>query len=234
MELKDKVLLFLVCSIGFAVSFLSVVWFRVQQVRSLQPTPTESTAEGLASPSLQAAFSPQPRSYPSDPPAQALVGKVDMVTGETEKQPRDQDEAVPVTPELLVKENERITTKENAAVLLRFEPGASVNIEPQSIVAFLSTDPAHFLVRQDQGSATYTTDSVTKSISIRFLRGLFSINEGSVKVTTYPEKETAVFAVASGSAKFGYINKDNQTQMVDISAQQSLTFDSAQRSVQLN
>jgi hypothetical protein len=234
MTLRDKLLLSLVCSVVFAISFLSVVWFRVQHVKSLQNAPMPTASPEQSGPALHPAFSPQPRSYPNEPPAAALVGTVVSVVGDAEKQPRDQDEAVMAIPQLLVKESERITTKEGTTVVLHFPPAVNITVGPQTIVAFLSTDPAHFLVRQDQGTATYSTDELTKSISVRFLRGLFSMREGSVKVTTDPEKDVAVFAVASGSAKFGYINKDNQTQIVDIPAQKTLTFDNTKRSVQLN
>ncbi len=213
----NKITLFFLCLGLFLVSGGVVIGLRIGQVKSGQ----------------QSAFVPQPLTHSLTPPTKSLVGKVTVVTGEAEKQPRDQVQPVKITPDLIVQEAEQITTQAKSTVLITFPTSLTVALEPNTGLAFASTDPTHFLVNQNQGSVAYQTDPATQSISVRTLHGLFTLTQGKADLTTDPFKHTVIFTISQGSGLIGYINKENQTQMATVSAGQTATFDDTKRLVEI-
>lgn len=208
---------FRLCVLFFTLSFLGVTGFRLWQVKKLHSSSFLSTQ----------------RSYQLIPPVQALDGKVTKVTGEAEKQPRDQEEAVKVENELVIQEGEQITTNTRGAVSITFPSTLEISLQPQTVLSFLSTDPTHFLTRQDQGTTTYQTDEATVTLSVRALHGLFSISQGRATITVNPDKKVIIFTVQLGNGTVGYINKENKTQIVEVNAGYVLTFDDNNRLVRV-
>lgn len=235
MSSPNKIIFFSACLLFFVIGFLVTIGgivLRTKLTNSNLPSAVDTAT--LPASSATPGFTPQPRVSSSEPPAQASVGTVTEITGEAEKQPRDQDEAVDVTTGLHIKESERITTKEDATALLTFPESFTIKLEPETVVAFLSTDPAHFLIRQDQGTAIYTTDQTVNLISIRFKKGLFRLGDGIAEVTTDPSEGTMSMTIKEGSGKFGHINSDNQTVITAIPQGSTLVYEDSSKSVQLD
>jgi hypothetical protein len=169
--------------------------------------------------------------YKLEPPSQSLAGVVTNAQGGGLKQARDQVDPVQIIKDLPVLEDEQLIASPEAELVVTFAPAAQFTLSQEAVLSFVSTDPAHFTLKQDKGLVSYTTDTVTSKISVRSLHALLEIASGSAQIAVDPDKKQLEITVVSGTAQLGYINRDNQTQMLGLSAGQQALFDDEKRTV---
>jgi hypothetical protein len=138
---------------------------------------------------------------------------------------------VQIIKDLPVLEDEQLIASPEAELVVTFAPAAQFTLSQEAVLSFVSTDPAHFTLKQDKGLVSYTTDTVTSKISVRSLHALLEIASGSAQIAVDPDKKQLEITVVSGTAQLGYINRDNQTQMLGLSAGQQALFDDEKRTV---
>lgn len=184
--------------------------------------------------SAKEAFVPQETNYKMDVPSQSLTGTVISPFGTVERIPRTSEEYKIILENDQILEAEKIKTNSDGSVKINFPTNIFITINPQTELTFLSTSPANFLVKQDKGVVIYQTDDATKSISVRALHALMSVNNGAASVTVDPEDNEIVFQVTDGSGVFGYIDTDNKTQTVEVTENTTLTFNDEARTRELN
>jgi hypothetical protein len=202
-----------------------LAWQRWQnQPAAVSPVPTPLETDVPA-------FTAQDTTFTLDPPRLSLNGQVTKLAGTVTVDTRTATASSALLLNQLLLEDEKVTTDATGSATLVFPPALTLEVGPDSIVSLASTQPAHFLVKQDRGTVSYQTDDVTTSVAMRSLHALFTVTKGQASLTTDPDTKKLTFTLISGQGQLGYINTDNQTQMVEVKAGQTLFFDDVKRLV---
>lgn len=222
-QVMKKVIFPLICVMVGLATFGVVVVLQIVKAQSkavpitiLTPTPTLT-----------------PYIYNSEPPKQSLAGKITRVTGTATMLTREFDDPIETTLNQAILEGEQITASPSSSVDIKFAQNVLISMGPESILAFPSTNPKNFLVKQDKGEIFYETDETVATISARSMHGLFTLSQGKAQLEVDPDESVITFMIAEGSGKIGYIDTDNKTQIVEIEAGETAIFDDEKRKVRV-
>lgn len=178
-------------------------------------------------------FQSQSSSFQLNPPKRALTGRIKEVIGDVEKQTRNTEEVVEAENDMLIQEGEQLITHEKSTVVLSLGDDFIISLLPETTLAFSSTDPTHFLFKQDKGTASYQSSQINPSFSVRSLHALLQTNQGKTTVTTQPTEQQMTAVILEGNGVIGYIDAENNTQIREISAGQTLIYTDAERELQI-
>lgn len=209
----------IVCFVSFGTTLFLIKKFKTPIT---QPIPSQQV--------LGEAFTPSQIEYSLDPPAESLSGIVTKVTGKVQKNSRKDGSVVELLSEDIILEGEKITTYDNSLTTLAFNE-THITLSDQTVSAFTSTHPKNFLIHHQQGTLNLITSSNIPTISVRSLRGLFTLSQGKATIFTDSDQDEITFSIEKGSGQLGYIDSDNNTQMVEISEGERVIFDNQRRTV---
>jgi hypothetical protein len=218
-----KLLFPTICIILFVISFSSVVIFQMIRAKA----ETAKVPLILPTPTLT------PYLHDSNPPKESLIGKVSKLVGTGTKLARDVDDPVVVELNQDLLEAEQLTASPSSSITISFADDAQILMGPESVLAFPSTNPKNFLVKQDAGEVTYLTDDTIATISARSLHGLFSLSQGKARLAIDPDTASISFSISEGDGQIGYIDKENKTQVVELSAGKTAIFDDEKRKIKI-
>ena len=169
-----------------------------------------------------------------NPPALAVVGQVSHLTGDVEKMPRDSTVSAQLqaADSLLVGESLSTTTATSAATLTLGEV-AIATMSGESALAYSSGLPGSLLLVQTQGQISYTNLG-TSPLTIRLWHTLITCDQGEVRVRLgYPLKHLATVTATSGTTRVVMIDQTNQTQLVSLTAGQTVRINDQTRVITL-
>lgn len=221
-----KVFFFIGSVFFFAIGFGSVIGVRMLRKKSF------STPLSTITPTP--AFTPVQTDLELQPPRQSLTGKVIRVTGGAIKKPRNGDDTMILKVDTPILEDELITASESGSFDIRFATNDLMSLSPDTALAFASTNPENFLFRLNKGTVVFETDEQIATISARALNSLFSLTNGKAELALDPDERIIVFMLAEGQGQMGYIDKENMTQTVEVSAGETLMYDDGKRTVRKN
>lgn len=176
-------------------------------------------------------FSPQPSSFVLHPPSESLAGRLVLVKGKVEKEPRDEDkfEEVGVGEEIL--QGEKLATGEKSQATVEFPDFVEINLASDSGMDFVSLLPVNFLVSQVLGSVSYELLQGESPVSVRILHALLTSDCGESQVTV--DREEITIEVFSGSAKLAMVDLENETHVWELKEGQKALVDDSQRRVEI-
>ncbi|MEO8581931.1 MAG: hypothetical protein ABI425_05160 [Patescibacteria group bacterium] len=212
-----KILYVFFCILFFVISAAAVIGFRMSRVKTIVPT--------------KPIFTPATLDFKLDPPHQSLTGKVMRIKGGATQLTRKADDPSIIKINGFVLEGEQITASESGTLDVRFAQEDLFSIFPDTILAFPSTNPKNFLVKQDKGTVEYQTDEQVATISARSLHALFSLSQGKARLSVDPDEKLIDFNVIEGTGRVGYIDTNNQTQTSEIKSGEKIIYDDIKRVV---
>lgn len=175
-------------------------------------------------------FEPKRPEFTLNPPARALSGEIIQLEDGVMVETRDSDDPLQLELTHSLLEGEQLQTHQGS-VTMQFTPDFQIDLVPETTLSFSSTDPAHFLLNQSEGTATYTLTPALSPVSVRTLHALFQFESGKYTLTIDPQSELIRLEIASGSGQIGYLDSENMTQVKTFSSEQTLEFDDEGREV---
>ncbi len=152
-------------------------------------------------------------SFKIDPPSQAKVGTLNIVSSTVEKYARFADDWEEIASTSGILQEEKIRTGKSGKAVVKFLNHLNIIIAPETEVYFANLLPDSLLLEQSEGEVTYTAE---KPISIKSIDTLTSFEQGKLTLGIDPDNNFIYLNVASGSGKFSFIDNDNQTRIFEI------------------
>lgn len=210
----------------FSISF-GVSWYFVSQNQLESSAVVDEKINDQIEPKI-----PAPSSAPAsnEPPKQSLVGKLAIIEGDVSHFVRGATEYQPATPAGLIKEAESLEVGTGSATLAWGDEQVAT-VSAGTTVVFSSTHPEHFLFNLQAGGIKLQTTELLSTLSVRTSRALFELKNGSMELERDPATRICQLKVLSGVVKVGFLGSDNNTQIVEVSAGVSATFDEAKRTL---
>lgn len=218
---KGKFLFYLLLIIAY-LSGIGFVLLNKPKDKSVLQTPSEVSV--TIAPSITASI------YEPQPPSRAMQGTLKVNSKIVEKIPRLKDEWEEVATSSSILQEEKIQTDESGKAEVEFPNYLKVSINPLSSLYFKNLIPDSFLVEQSKGTAKYL---IEKPISIRSIDTLTSIESGELTLEINPLNGFITMDIASGSAKFSFIDSENETQVYDINPGDRVSYDPETMTVSL-
>lgn len=210
------------CVLVFFCSFAGVIGYRIAKTQYTKPTQPDEE------PSIKPALTPATY-FQLMPPKQSLTGKVIRLNGTAMKLARNIDDPVRMSNDMEMLEGEQITASPSSSLDIRFAQSDLFSISPETILAFPSTNPEHFLVKLDKGLTVFQTDDNIATISARSLHALFSLSHGKAQLSVDPDSKIITYLIAAGQGQIGYIDADNNTLVHDLAEGDSVIYDDTKR-----
>lgn len=192
-----------------------VVGYRLWQVKKIKAIP----------------FSPQQSSFVLKPPSDALRGKLLLVKGKVEKEPREKDEFEEAGAEEEILQGEKLATGEKSQAVVEFPDFAKIDLGSNSEIGFVNLAPSNFLISQSLGSVTYKLLQDNALVNVRSLHALLSFDSGEGEVTV--EEEEITVRVLSGKAKLALVDLENETHVWELEEGQEVLITDAERRVEI-
>lgn len=199
----------------FFVGLVGVFAFRIQQVKKAGNIPF---------------FAEQP-SFISQPPSDAIIGKLLSVEGRVEKEARGKDELEEIDEESDMLQGERLITKEKSKAEVEFPDFAKIDIGSDTEMSFINLLPSSFLVEQKTGEVDYKLLQDENPVSARCLHALLSFYSGEIEVGI--EDGEITIWVLEGKAKLAMVDLENNTHVWQFEKDQKVLIDDATRTTEI-
>lgn len=173
----------------------------------------------------------QPASRTLLPPTHAYVGSIATMSGTMKKLGR-QDESYQdiATPSAIV-QGDSIASEANGTANIRIQNVATITMGSWAEIAFSDLLPPGMLVRQKNGTVSYTRESVDIPWSVRVLRSLLVLDSGEVQVQI--DGSRATIYQKSGSSRIGAIDTLNETTVYTLKEGQSALINDSLQTIRI-
>lgn len=188
---------------------------RIWQVKRIKETP----------------FPAQRFTFASQPPSDALRGKIVLAEGLVEKKARDKEEPEESGVDEEIIQGEDLATGEESQAVVEFFNLVRIGLASNTKISLISLIPAQFLIHLPFGSLDYQLHHNNGSISIRCLHTLLAIDSGEGKVEV--KEGEIVIEIFSGQARLALVDLDNHTQLWEVKGGEKIFVDDLQRTVQI-
>lgn len=192
--------LFIVFLIGVGLAFIVNAYLVKSQQEKVEET-QELTPQETGS------------QYESKPPLRALTGELNVIKGTIEKLSRDKEEWEEIATKSAILQEEKAKTDKTGKGIIIFDNQVEMTLGNESEIYFANLIPSSFLVEQISGIASYLVEN---PISVKALTLLIEIGNGEVNIQTLPVVGQVNIEVKEGETKLGYIDENNQTQIIQV------------------
>jgi hypothetical protein len=156
-------------------------------------------------------------------PSESLRGEIVIVTGEVNYLGRTATESAQVSSlGTKVQQGENYITGEDSILSINFKDACSILLGEKTEVDIIQTLPSNIVFSQITGTAQYI-NSGSYPISIRTSYLLTQL-DGEAEISRDTDKSTIVVSVKSGNAVMAYNDLNYRSHIVNISEDQTYTF----------
>lgn len=166
--------------------------------------------------------------YKSQPPSQALVGKLDKISGLVEKQSRDSNDWVEISTFSAVLQGESLKLNSIGRATALFENQTTLRLGKNTETSFINLIPEKFMLEQKNGIASFEN---LKPISLKVFDSLTVLEAGEFSVDVNGEIGRFNLSISSGSAKLSFVDNSNDTQVYTLTKGENARYDSATNTV---
>lgn len=173
-----------------------------------------------------AAFTPQIIHTVLQAPKNAVQATVNAIQGDVKKEGTNDTDFKPIKNPISLTEGDYLSTGQDGFSTIIFPNGINLSLQNNTELDFLTGLPNALVVRQPQGTITYTISNPIKPFSIRSLGLLIQItNQSEVLITTDPVGQTVDVTVNNGTATVAYSDANDNTQVQKVTEGQEVLFD---------
>lgn len=176
----------------------------------------------------QSVFKPQAVHMQLEPPKGAIQAQVATISGDVKKEGRNDTDFKSIQNPTTLLEGEAITTTLGSSDI-SFPHIITLTLGDNTELDYLNGLPNALVVRQPNGTITYTTSNPIKPFSIRSLGLMIQITDKStVTVTTDASSQTILVRVTTGAVTLAYSDINNNTKVEKIAQRHQALFDYTQ------
>jgi hypothetical protein len=173
---------------------------------------------GFEKPAITTKFSLQ------NAPSESLKGTIASLSGTVSWLSRTGVKPVQLKGQQVIQQGEEISTGSNGKVVLNIQNDSWLALAPNTHVSIIQLLPQNFVFEQDHGTAGYQ-NTIQVPVSIKSLDLVTLVNKGIVSLSVDPQKQIVTLSVKKGTAKEGYEDLQNTTNVVTVTAGQTFVFD---------
>ncbi len=157
-------------------------------------------------------------------PSDSLQGKIASMSGSVNWLSRAAQKPVKLKTLIQIQQGEEVSTGSNSTAIIRFQNFSSLLLHPDTHVSIIQLLPQNFVFEQDKGSVHYENTGRVP-VSIKALDVVTFITSGFATITVDPKTQKVTVAVDHGTAKEGYEDLQNTSNVVTVTAGQTFVFD---------
>jgi len=199
----------------FLSGFLLVLWYRVKTVEKYRQT----------------SFKVKESNFELEPPKDSLVGRIATSSGKVVKEKRDEDEFKEINIDEEIIKGEALATFEDSGLVVDFENFANIEVDENTEIELISTDPENFLINFKKGSFGLEIFEDDEEVSVRALNALISFEKGKGEISV--NNDLIYVDVIEGLARAGIVDLDNNTEVYEIEEGQSARINNLYRRVEI-
>jgi hypothetical protein len=174
----------------------------------------------------QAIFIPQTVHTVILPPKGALQAMVTTLQGAVKKEGRDDTDFHAISNPTSLREGESLSTGQDGSSTIMFENTINLLLQNNTELDFLTGLPSALVVRQPQGTITYTVTKTIEPFSVRSLGLLIQLtNQSTVIIDTDSVGQTVDITVNNGTATVAYSDVNDNIQVKKLTEGQEVLFD---------
>ena len=162
------------------------------------------------------------------PPKDSLKGIVSQMSGDVFWESRVATSPALINKLEMVQQGEEIQTGDDGKITWDFPNLLSVDVAKNSDVSLIQTLPTNLVLEQKDGQITYKKIGASP-VSIRALHLLISVETGQIKVIFSKKKDQVEVDTENGTAKVGYEDQNNISQVVELDKNKQFLFDDESR-----
>lgn len=176
--------------------------------------------------------SPQPKPAPTfsiePPPSESLKGSIISQDGTIFFESRIATEPSELKTNIQIEQGERLITKDKSGISVNFDRFGSIILSENADLSFIQTLPIDFVVEQKKGKIEYTINYKTP-LSIRIRNALITKTSGTIEIIVTDEDPVILISTVSGTAKIGFNDLDNVSQVFTLREGQIYEYNSDER-----
>ncbi|HVZ58726.1 MAG TPA: hypothetical protein VG935_03185 [Patescibacteria group bacterium] len=165
-------------------------------------------------------------------PSESLKGSAVNISGDVEWTSRVATEPAKITNGQTIQQGEDIVTGTTGNVTVLFAGDCKIVFDSATEMNFTQTLPSNFVFNQNKGTTTVTKDCINP-LSIRALHMLIKQQSGEMTLTVDDTDQTLKLNIASGSAQVAFNDINNVSTVINVAADQTLTYDDPSRTADL-
>ena len=162
------------------------------------------------------------------PPSESLIGSITSRAGILFWESRIATAPSELINNELMKQGERIITKEKSSATLNFDHFGSIILSENADLSFIQTLPIDFVVEQKKGEIEYSIDSETP-LSVRVRNALITKTSGTIQITVTDEDPIILISTVQGTAKIGFNDLNYDSQVFTLREGQIYEYNSDER-----
>lgn len=163
-------------------------------------------------------FLPQKVSAELQPPKSAVTALVDNIKGAVKKEGRKDTKFQSLSKPSTLVEGEALST-ENGLIVIHFPNIADLSLSSNTELDYLNGLPKSIVVRQPDGTVSYTVLGSIQPFSVRSLGLLIEAEDkGLFTVATDAKEQSVLVVVKSGSVTLAYSDANDTTQVVEVTS----------------
>ncbi len=162
------------------------------------------------------------------PPKNSLVGQLEAMSGEVYWQSRVATEPAQLSNTRPIQQGENLMTGENGQGAVTFSQRGSLQLSRSSAIELIQTLPGKFVFNQLAGTVDYYNNE-TGVWSVRVLHLLIIINQGEVRVAIDKDTGMVTATVVKGTARIGYNDREYNSQVMNLKADERFVFNDHSR-----
>ncbi len=160
----------------------------------------------------------------ANPPTESLKGLVSGMKGTIMWESRVATAPATISTLKEVSQGELLNTGKNGAISLVFSNLAAIEEKSNSSLSIVQTLPSNLVFSQSKGDIVYEKNG-DSPLSVRVADGVLLVENGRFEVAVDEKKDQVTIDALQGSAKFGFEDENNVSQVFDIKAGKKFLFD---------
>jgi hypothetical protein len=157
-------------------------------------------------------------------PSESLQGKIASFSGSVQWQSRVATQPATLKQPQTIQQGEELFTGKDGNIVVELSNGLRMSLLPNSHVNFIQTLPTSIVIKQDKGKVTYNND-VKSNLSVTSLSLLTSLPQGTMTLNVNSDQDTILNLLTSGVAQEAYNDTNNNTQVTNLTAGKTFSFD---------
>jgi len=165
----------------------------------------------------------EPRFSVERPPKNSKKGTIQSMAGTIKWESRVATESAKINQPVDVQQGEELESGDDGRAVVDFQGELLVSLSPNSHISFVQTLPTNFVFNQIKGTIEYQKTS-SAPFAVRCFHLLIQINKADVTISIDDKTAYISITVKNGSAKIGFNDLQNVSNVVNLSGGDKYIF----------
>lgn len=164
------------------------------------------------------------------PPTDSIKGTIVSKSGTIFWESRVATEPSELNEIIVVKQGERLITKEKSEIQVNFDQVGNMILSANSDLSFIQTLPSDFVVEQKKGKVEYVLNGITP-VTIKIRSAIITKTSGSIQITVTDNDPIVIISILQGTAQIGFNDQDYVSRVFTLREDQIYEYNSDERTV---